>query len=246
MRDTNRDLPRALHSSMAIVVVLFLGANLSYFIVLSPSVVASSNTVALDFGKATIGRFGAVVFSTLVAISCFGALNGGLYTSKFSPFASGERILKIAIAARLIYAASKEHFLPSIFSRLHPQRRTPDNAILLQGGLAIFFVIFGGGFRGQRIVIYFRLLLIPLIHLPALLNFFSVASWTFYLLTVLGLLVLRVKEPRLDRPYRAWLVTPIVFCAVSMFLLLMPIFAAPWEAFAAFGKFMRTGQYSRC
>ncbi|OWZ57458.1 L-methionine transporter [Cryptococcus neoformans c45] len=198
MRDTNRDLPRALHYSMAIVVVLFLGANLSYFIVLSPSVVASSNTVALDFGKATIGRFGAVVFSTLVAISCFGALNGGLYTT-----------------ARLIYAASKEHFLPSIFSRLHPQRRTPDNAILLQGGLAIFFVIFGGGFR-------------------ALLNFFSVASWTFYLLTVLGLLVLRVKEPRLDRPYRAWLVTPIVFCAVSMFLLLMPIFAAPWEAFAAF------------
>lgn len=77
-------------------------------------------------------------------------------------------------------------------------------------------------------------------HFSALLNFFSVASWTFYLLTVLGLLVLRVKEPHLDRPYRAWLVTPIVFCAVSMFLLLMPIFAAPWEAFAAFGKFMRT------
>lgn len=82
MRDTNRDLPRALHSSMAIVLVLFLGANLSYFIVLSPSVVASSNTVALDFGKATIGRFGAAVFGILVAISCFGALNGGLYTSK--------------------------------------------------------------------------------------------------------------------------------------------------------------------
>ncbi|KIR32842.1 L-methionine transporter [Cryptococcus deuterogattii MMRL2647] len=198
MRDTNRDLPRALHSSMAIVLVLFLGANLSYFIVLSPSVVASSNTVALDFGKATIGRFGAAVFGTLVAISCFGALNGGLYTT-----------------ARLIYAASKEHFLPSIFSRLHAQRRTPDNAILLQGGLTIFFIVFGGGFR-------------------ALLNFFSVASWTFYLLTVLGLLILRVKEPHLDRPYRAWLVTPIIFCAVAMFLLLMPIFAAPWEAFAAF------------
>ncbi|KIR59841.1 hypothetical protein I312_101498 [Cryptococcus bacillisporus CA1280] len=198
MRDTNRDLPRALHSSMAIVLVLFLGANLSYFIVLSPSVVASSNTVALDFGKATIGRFGAAVFSTLVAISCFGALNGGLYTT-----------------ARLIYAASKEHFLPSIFSRLHAQHRTPDNAILLQGGLTIFFIVFGGGFR-------------------ALLNFFSVASWTFYLLTVLGLLILRVKEPHLDRPYRAWLVTPIIFCAVAMFLLLMPIFAAPWEAFAAF------------
>ena len=58
--------------------------------------------------------------------------------------------------------------------------------------------------------------------------------WTFYLLTVLGLLVLRVKEPHLRRPYKTFLITPITFCIVAMFLLLMPIFAAPWEALAAF------------
>jgi amino acid transporter len=82
---------------------------------------------------------------------------------------------------------------------------------------------------------------------------FSVVSWTFYLLTVLGLLVLRVKEPNLARPYKAWLITPMVFCAVrvflvwlsvadrqvAMFLLLMPIFAAPWEALAALGTSIR-------
>lgn len=80
MKDTHRDLPRALHSSMSIVLVLFLGANVAYFQVLSPSVVASTNTVALDFGRVTIGKLGAVVFSTLVAISCFGALNASFYT----------------------------------------------------------------------------------------------------------------------------------------------------------------------
>jgi amino acid transporter len=85
-----------------------------------------------------------------------------------------------------------------------------------------------------------------------LINFFSVVSWTFYLLTVLGLLVLRVKEPHLERPYRTWIGTPIIFCLVgaqsahswevtlteqvAMFLLLMPVFAAPLEAFAALGK----------
>lgn len=67
---------------MSIVLTLFLFANLSYFNVLSPEVVASSNTVALDFGRATIGRFGVIVFSTLVAISCFGALSNGFYTSE--------------------------------------------------------------------------------------------------------------------------------------------------------------------
>jgi amino acid transporter len=82
MTNPNRDLPRALHSSMTIVLVLFLSANVSYFIALPPGVVASSNTVALDFGRATIGKLGGLVFSTLVAISCFGALNGSFYTSE--------------------------------------------------------------------------------------------------------------------------------------------------------------------
>lgn len=84
MKNPNRDLPRALHSSMTIVLILFLSANVAYFIALDPAIVASSNTVALDFGRVTIGRFGAVVFSTLVAISCFGALNGSFYTSQLS------------------------------------------------------------------------------------------------------------------------------------------------------------------
>lgn len=30
----------------------------------------------------------------------------------------------------------------------------------------------------------------------------------------MGLLVLRVKEPHLERPYKTWLITPVVFCAV--------------------------------
>ncbi|KAI9637910.1 amino acid permease-domain-containing protein [Dioszegia hungarica] len=204
MHNPDRDLPRTIHSSMLLVLGLFLAANISYFVVLDPATVASSNTVALDFGRVTIGRFGAVVFSTLVAISCFGALSNGFYTT-----------------ARLIYASARDHQLPELFTHLHHKRRTPDNAMALQAGFTIFFVIFGGGFR-------------------SLLNFFSVTSWTFYLLTVLGLLILRVKEPHLNRPYKAWIITPITFCIVAAFLLLMPIFAAPLEAFAAF-VFMSAG-----
>jgi len=66
---------------MSIVVVLFVLANCAYFVALSPEIVAYSNTVALDFGRVVIGKFGAVVFSTLVAISCFGALSNSFYTS---------------------------------------------------------------------------------------------------------------------------------------------------------------------
>jgi amino acid transporter len=68
------------------------------------------------------------------------------------------------LAARLIQSSAKESFLPKAFTHLSA-RNTPDNALALQAGLTLTFVAFGGGFRG-------------------LVNFFSVASWTFYLLTV--------------------------------------------------------------
>lgn len=82
MPNPQRDLPRTIHGSMLLVMSLFVGANVAYFVVLDPSTVASSNTVALDFGRETLGRAGAVVFSVLVAVSCFGALSNSFYTSE--------------------------------------------------------------------------------------------------------------------------------------------------------------------
>ena len=38
--------------------------------------VGMSNTVALDFGRALFGPIGGGVFAAMVALSCFGALNG--------------------------------------------------------------------------------------------------------------------------------------------------------------------------
>lgn len=62
-----------------------------------------------------------------------------------------------------------------------------------------------------------------------LLTFYGVAGYTFYFVTVLGLVVLRVQEPGLDRPYRTWIVTPIVFCCVSLFLVTRSVFGRPLQ-----------------
>ncbi|KAG5728011.1 B(0,+)-type amino acid transporter 1 [Termitomyces sp. T112] len=199
MTHPERNIPRAIHSSMAIVILTFMLANISYFVVLDMVTVSMSNTVALDFGRALFGPIGGMVFAFMVAFSCFGALNGSFFTT-----------------SRLIYAAGKEHFLPALFGRLHTSRQTPFNAALLQAFLTISFVVIGGGFR-------------------SLINFSVVASWAFYFLTVLGLIILRVKEPSLERPYKAWIITPITFCGVALFLLIMPIIAAPAEAIAVLG-----------
>lgn len=72
----------------------------------------------------------------------------------------------------------------------------------------------------------------------------------------MGLVVLRVKEPDLERcdlhtlkfvglifiigcrPYKVWIITPLAFSAVALFLLCMPVFAAPLQAFAALGRYL--------
>ncbi|KAH8116943.1 L-methionine transporter [Phellopilus nigrolimitatus] len=196
MRNPDKNIPRAIHSSMVIVVLLFMLVNVSYFVVLDKTTVSLSNTIALDFGRALFGPVGGSLFAFMVAFSCFGALNGSFFTS-----------------ARLIYAAANESYLPAAFGRLHRTRGTPLNAMLLQAGLTSAFIVLGGGFR-------------------RLINFAVVASWAFYFLTVLGLIILRVKEPELPRPYKTWIITPLTFCAIALFLLLMPVIAAPLEALA--------------
>ncbi|KAF9218402.1 amino acid transporter [Gyrodon lividus] len=199
MQNPEKNIPKTIHFSMTIVTVLFLLANVSYLVVLDKATVGMSNAVALDFGRVLFGPVGGVVFAVMVAVSCFGALNGSTFTS-----------------ARLIQAAGREGYLPAMFGKLNKSRKTPVNAILLQAVLTIAFIVVGGGFR-------------------SLINFSVVASWSFYFLTVLGLVILRVKEPNLERPYKTWIITPLTFCAVAIFLLCMPIIAAPLEAMAVIG-----------
>ncbi|CAO1630504.1 unnamed protein product [Parajaminaea phylloscopi] len=206
MRNVARDLPRVIHSSMSLVILFFSVTVVSYFLVLAPSLVMRTNTVALDFGSAVFGgsTAGGVVFACLVAFSCFGAINSQVYTS-----------------SRLVYAAGKEGYLPATFGTINKRTATPVAATIFQALLVIVFIVFGSGFA-------------------SLVSFYGVCSYTWYFLTVVGLLVLRVKEPHLERPYRTWLVTPVIFATTALFLLVMPIASAPLEAAAAFA-FMAAG-----
>ncbi|KAF3922631.1 hypothetical protein ABW21_db0200653 [Orbilia brochopaga] len=211
MKNPSRDLPRVIHSAMPLVIVCYLLANISYFFVLPSSVIASSTTVAVRFGTTVFGTAGGILFALAVSISCLGALNATTFTS-----------------GRLVYVAGKQGYLPRVFGRLGVRwtaaapsstatvkvpvfgtsyTRTPILAMLLNAALTSFFIVIGS--------------------FSALLTFYGVAGYTFYFLTVLGLIVLRYREPELERPYRCWIITPIVFCCVSLFLVSRGVFGAP-------------------
>ncbi len=63
---------------------------------------------------------------------------------------------------------------------------------------------------------------------------FSLTLCSF--LTVLGVIVLRIRQPDLPRPYKAWAypLTPVIFMAVTAFVLVHVVMEYPLESFKGF------------
>ncbi|KAF9082495.1 hypothetical protein BGX23_012404 [Mortierella sp. AD031] len=59
---------------------------------------------------------------------------------------------------------------------------------------------------------------------------FGNTGGVLYLSSILGLLYLRCHEPNLKRPFKVWLVVPILFTFLGLFLFLMPFVRAPLES----------------
>ncbi|CAG8279666.1 unnamed protein product [Penicillium nalgiovense] len=224
-KNPNRDLPRVIHTAMPLVILSYLLANVSYFLVLPHSTIEASNTVAVQFGGKVFGAAGALILALVVSASCFGALNATTFTS-----------------GRLVYAAGKEGYLPSIFGRIglnaFPSQGPPASSRLRRRSWARkslsrlfgdesrlgFTPIYAMAFNSALTAIY-----IIVGEFGTLVTFYGVAGYTFYFLTVLGLIVLRIREPQLERPYRTWITTPIIFCCVSLFLLSRAIISEPLQ-----------------
>lgn len=214
-----RDLPRTIHTSLSIVVVSYLLANIAYFFVLPLDTINSSNTVAVAFGQTVLGPVGSFLLALIVSGSCFGSLNATTFTS-----------------GRLVYAAGKEGYLPAFFGQLGfskdtavrlPVRasRTPRLLRLIADDAGFFYTpIYAMMLNTSLTLIY-----VVIGDFSTLTTFYGVAGYTFYFFTVLGLIVLRVKEPDLERPYKCWITTPIIFCCVSLFLLSRAVFAQPLQ-----------------
>jgi L-type amino acid transporter 9 len=56
------------------------------------------------------------------------------------------------------------------------------------------------------------------------------ASWVFYVSTAIGLIILRRREPQLDRPYRPSIALPITFSVVGTFVIVRSAIFAPMQS----------------
>ncbi|CAG8571684.1 2419_t:CDS:2 [Diversispora eburnea] len=143
----------------------------------------------------------------------FGPVGGILFALCVAASCFGAANGGIFTGSRLIYVAGREGYLPTVFGKVHSTWNTPTAALIMQAVLTIVFIIPGS--------------------FTTLLNFVSVAGWVFYFLTSFGLFILRWREPNLERPYKVWLTTPLIFCCVAVFLIVMPFVKVPLESLAA-------------
>ncbi|KAK3325268.1 amino acid permease-domain-containing protein [Apodospora peruviana] len=223
-RNPSRDLPRVIHTAMPLVIVSYILANIAYFLVLPLETINSSNTVAVMFGAKVFGPVGSLILALIVSASCFGALNSSTFTS-----------------SRLVYVAGKEGYIPALFGRIGSGTAEMNESLSTVRTRSWFAKKLARLVGDEDKGLFFTP--IPALSLNAaltaayvlvgefgtLLTFYGVAGYTFYFVTVLGLIVLRVKEPTLERPYRTWITTPIIFCCVSLFLLSRAVFAQPLQ-----------------
>lgn len=56
------------------------------------------------------------------------------------------------------------------------------------------------------------------------------AEWVFYVSTVIGLLILRRREPQLDRPYRPNIILPVTFVLVGTLVIIRSAMFAPIQS----------------
>ncbi|KAG8138279.1 putative Cystine-glutamate transporter-like protein [Naja naja] len=105
--------------------VCYVLTNVSYYAVLTPQEILSSDAVAVSFTDKVFKNISSAIL-ILVALSCFGALNGGIFA-----------------ASRMLFAAAREGQWPALFSMIHLERHTPVPALILMLPLVYLMVSIG-------------------------------------------------------------------------------------------------------
>jgi basic amino acid/polyamine antiporter, APA family len=182
VRDPEKNLARALLWGCAIVVILYVLANLSYAAVLSLGEIqhAPQNRVAVAMMNKVFGHPGALCMAAAIMISTFGCNNGLILAGArvyFAMAADGLFFRKIAIT-----------------NRFH----VPAAALVAQGiWTAVLTLPRTISVSAEGKTIYGNVY-------TQLLEYIVSADLLFYLLLVAAVIVLRKKSPNLARPYRTW------------------------------------------
>lgn len=126
MKRPQLDLPRSLFYGTAIVMFIYLVANLGYYHVLSAAEIQGSKALAAFAVGSLLGPIAAAIISLLILVSIVGCMNGLVLTGP-----------------RVYYAMAREGAFPRAFGRINDRYRTPMLALIVQGVWASVLAVSG-------------------------------------------------------------------------------------------------------
>jgi APA family basic amino acid/polyamine antiporter len=134
-------------------------------------------------------------------VQSFGGSRGAvLLTMAMAISALGALHVVVLTGARIPYAMARDGVFFQFSKRLHPSFRTPTGALTFLGTIAAVLALSG--------------------TYEELYSLFVFAVWIFFALTAIALIRLRIREPELSRPYKAWAypASPLIFLVAAVAL----------------------------
>jgi APA family basic amino acid/polyamine antiporter len=182
VKDPKRNIPLSLAFGTGLVITLYLLANVAYLVTLRFEDIQKvpSDRVASATAEVIFPGIGAVIMAVAFVISTFGCNNG-----------------LILAGARAYYAMAKDGLFFRSAGELN-KFHVPAWALVMQGIWSAFYVLprtvktaadgttSYGNLYGD------------------LLTYVISAALIFYILTIIGIFVLRAKQPDAERPYKAF------------------------------------------
>ncbi len=196
VKNPKRNLPLSLALGTGVVIALYIAANFIYLSVLPLIGDANGATVlARGIQYASSDRVGTAVMQEM-----FGATGAKLMAVAIMISTFGCCNGLILAGARVYYAMAKDGLFFKATGEVHPKYHAPRNALIVQGIWTCLLCLSGS--YGQ------------------LLDYIIFAVLVFYILTIAGMFVLRVKQPQAERPYRAvgYPVLPAIYIVMALFI----------------------------
>ena len=180
VKNPKRNLPLSLILGTGFVLTVYFLVSLAYLLVLPMHGDPNGATVAArGIQYAAEDRVATAALGQLFHSGGAFLMAAAILVSTFG-CANGMSLA----GARVYYAMSRDGLFFKSVGKLHPRYKTPVAGLLVQAVWTVVLCISGS--YGQ------------------LLDYIIFAELVFYILTIVGLFVLRVKQPDAPRPYKAW------------------------------------------
>lgn len=196
VKNPKRNLPLSLILGTGFVLTIYFLVSLAYLLVLPMHGDPNGATLAArGIQYAAEDRVATAALGQIFHSGGAFLMAGAILISTFG-CANGMTLA----GARVYYAMSRDGLFFKSVGKLHPRYKTPVAGLLVQAVWTVVLCI--SGTYGQ------------------LLDYIIFAELVFYILTIVGLFVLRVKQPNAPRPYKAWgyPVLPAIYIAMAAWI----------------------------